>query len=140
MSSETSKKNIRLTPNERAQIISEFNSGQEISNKDYYVIMSKKGVLNVRRKKEEAEKTQEKHERKRNNNYLTLKQSDNSFRIPIKNVKFDEGFLTIEQENTLFKIPAEEVKRKKKVEEQQPNIPVKEEVIEKEPEIKPKAL
>ena len=42
----------RLSPNARAQLISEYNAGKELSNPDYYVIKNKDGKLNVRRKRE----------------------------------------------------------------------------------------
>ena len=146
MSVETSKKTTRLTPNERAQIISDFNAGNEISNKDYYVIKSKKGVINVRRKKEETHKPSEKKKEKKEHNYATLKTLESTFRIPIKNIKFNEGFLTVEQENTMYKIPAEEVSRKKKVKEEIPKDEgIKEKIVnenikENNKEEKPKAL
>ena len=145
MSGELSKKSMKLTPNERAQIISEYNAGKEISNKDYYVVENKNGVLNVRRRKEKAAKEDKpkKHEKKANN-YLTLRQGEGSYKIPIKSMKYDEGFLTIEQENTMFKIPAEEVKkraRKTKDEELDDVItPAAEQEEYTEPEDKPKAL
>ena len=50
----------RLSPNARAQLISEYNAGKELSNPDYYVIKNKDGKLNVRRKRER--KTTEKNE------------------------------------------------------------------------------
>ena len=50
----------RLSPNARAQLISEYNAGKELSNPDYYVIKNKDGKLNVRRKREK--KTAEKNE------------------------------------------------------------------------------
>lgn len=50
----------RLSPNARAQLISEYNAGKELSNPDYYVIKNKDGKLNVRRKREK--KTTEKNE------------------------------------------------------------------------------
>ena len=145
MSGELSKKSMKLTPNERAQIISEYNAGKEISNKDYYVVENKNGVLNVRRRKEKAAKEDKpkKHEKKANN-YLTLRQGECSYKIPIKSMKYDEGFLTIEQENTMFKIPAEEVKkraRKAKDEELDDVVtPAAEQEDYTEPEDKPKAL
>ena len=116
MSVETPKKVAKLTPNERAKIISEYNAGKEISNPDYYVVENKNGVLNVRRKKEKVPKEEktEKKAKPEKQKYLTLKQDDCSFKIPIKQVNFNEGFLTIEQDNTMFKIPAEEVKKRKR--------------------------
>ena len=45
----------RLSPNARAQLISEYNAGKELSNPDYYVIKNKDGKLNVRRKREKKE-------------------------------------------------------------------------------------
>lgn len=50
----------RLSPNARAQLISEYNAGKELSNPDYYIIKNKDGKLNVRRKREK--KTTEKNE------------------------------------------------------------------------------
>ena len=50
----------RLSPNARAQLISEYNAGKELSNPNYYVIKNKDGKLNVRRKREK--KTTEKNE------------------------------------------------------------------------------
>ena len=44
----------RLSPNARAQLISEYNAGKELSNPDYYVIKNKDGKLNVRRKREKS--------------------------------------------------------------------------------------
>ena len=51
----------RLSPNARAQLISEYNAGKELSNPDYYVIKNKDGKLNVRRKREKkiTEKNEE---------------------------------------------------------------------------------
>ena len=90
--------------------------------------------------KEDKPKKQE----KKVNNYITLKQGDGSYRIPIKNMKFDEGFLTIEQENTMFKIPAEEVKKRtKKVKDEELDdviTPVAEKIDSDDPDDKPKAL
>ena len=145
MSGETTKKSAKLTPNERAQIISEYNAGKEISNKDYYVVENKNGVLNVRKRKEKVSKEDKpKKQEKKVNNYITLKQGDGSYRIPIKNMKFDEGFLTIEQENTMFKIPAEEVKKRtKKVKDEELDdviTPVAEKIDSDDPDDKPKAL
>ena len=145
MSGETTKKSAKLTPNERAQIISEYNAGKEISNKDYYVVENKNGVLNVRKRKEKVSKEDKpKKQEKKTNNYITLKQGDGSYRIPIKNMKFDEGFLTIEQENTMFKIPAEEVKKRtKKVKDEELDdviTPVAEKIDSDDPDDKPKAL
>ena len=58
----TSKPKVqRLSPNERAQLISEYNAGKELSNPDYYVIKNKDGKLNVRRKREKKE-TEKKEE------------------------------------------------------------------------------
>ena len=51
----------RLSPNARAQLISEYNAGKELSNPDYYVIKNKDGKLNVRRKREKKE-TEKKEE------------------------------------------------------------------------------
>ena len=149
MSVETPKKTVKLTPNERAKIISEYNAGKEISNPDYYVVENKNGVLNVRRKKEKApkeEKTEKKvkQEKPEKQKYLTVKQDDSSFKIPIKNVNFSEGFLTIEQNNTMFKIPAEEVKKRKRkvadVKLTDPVFPAKEDSSEEDSDSKPKAL
>ena len=57
----TSKPKVqRLSPNARAQLISEYNAGKELSNPDYYVIKNKDGKLNVRSKREK--KTTEKKE------------------------------------------------------------------------------
>ena len=82
MSGETTKKSAKLTPNERAQIISEYNAGKEISNKDYYVVENKNGVLNVRKRKEKVSKEDKpKKQEKKTNNYITLKQGDGSYRI-----------------------------------------------------------
>ena len=125
-----------LSPEEKEKILSEFSEGKEISNKDYYVVKSKKGVLYVRKRKQPKQKE----------NYLTLKQADNTFKIPIKDSKYDEGFLTIEQENIIYKIPAEEIKRKKKepqiIQKEVPQIqiPVPEEKPPKETKRKNKAL
>ena len=44
----------RLSPNARAQLISEYNAGKELSNPDYYIIKNKDGKLNVRRKREKS--------------------------------------------------------------------------------------
>ena len=44
----------RLSPNARAQLISEYNAGKELSNPNYYVIKNKDGKLNVRRKREKS--------------------------------------------------------------------------------------
>lgn len=57
----------RLSPNARAQLISEYNAGKELSNPDYYIIKNKDGKLNVRRKREKSlatskQKTTEKNE------------------------------------------------------------------------------
>ena len=58
----TSKPKVqRLSPNARAQLISEYNAGKELSNPDYYVIKNKDGKLNVRRKREKKE-TEKKEE------------------------------------------------------------------------------
>ena len=54
-------KTQRLSPNARAQLISEYNAGKELSNPDYYVIKNKDGKLNVRRKREKKE-TEKKEE------------------------------------------------------------------------------
>ena len=51
----------RLSPNARAQLISEYNAGKELSNPDYYVIKNKDDKLNVRRKREKKE-TEKKEE------------------------------------------------------------------------------
>ena len=51
----------RLSPNARAQLISEFNAGKELSDPNYYVIKNKDGKLNVRRKREKKE-TEKKEE------------------------------------------------------------------------------
>ena len=51
----------RLSPNARAQLISEYNAGKELSNPDYYVIKNKDGKLNVRREREKKE-TEKKEE------------------------------------------------------------------------------
>ena len=136
----------KLTPEEREQIIEEYKAGKEISNKNYYVVKSKNDVLYVRRRK---------NEKKKDGNYLTLKQAEGSFKIPIKSTTYSDGFLTIEQENAIFKIPAEEVKKEnKQLEEEVAQLkeenkklkkgvkeaPAKEKQEEGEKRIKPKAL
>ena len=55
-------KSPRLTPNARAQLISDFNAGKTLSDPNYYVIKNKNGKLNVRRKKEGKEEKKEEQE------------------------------------------------------------------------------
>ena len=87
----------RLSPNARAQLISEYNAGKELSNPDYYVIKNKDGKLNVRRKREKS--------------LATSKQS----------------------------LATSKLKTTEKNEEQT-QIPAKEEEVKEEPAKKPKAL
>ena len=45
----------RLSPNKRAEIISRYEKGENMTESEYYVMKDKSGRLNVRRRKQKSE-------------------------------------------------------------------------------------